>query len=766
MGVPALAVRLLDLGEEPSAPPHKGNTRVVLRIVPRRLAVAALGPIVAAAGLAVATPSPAAAAGATDPVTAYTKTADVRITMRDGISLDSDEYVPTIGCPCPVILVQTPYRKSDSTVGEFNPYFPSHGYAEIVVDVRGTGSSEGYWTSFGEPEQEDGVDLVNWAQHRPYGNGRVGLAGVSYSAINQFLTVEKLAEEQPTNHAVKAIFPIVPMGDAYRDVTFSGGNTDTGFIPLWLGLVNSLAAAPADDSASQPAIALNAESQHLIDVAQFSAQAVGDATLGAYESALPAPLQTYPDQAYDGPFYRTDDPLSHIEDVHVPTFIVGGEYDLFQRGEPLLYRGLQLALSQKKLVFGPWYHGDPSTQLTADDGSAPVYDEQGRLMPSTNNLSLAWFDHWLKGVDNGVEDFPTTETFQIGPNAWRPSSVFPYSGTTYQPWYFGASPSGSGAQSLYDGSLSTAAGGDGSAMVPWQPVTGACSRSTAQWTAGLVAVGNCPSDDSTAQVSGLTFTSSVFSQSYTVSGPIMADLWLSSTRPDTTLIATVSDVQPDGSVFRVTAGSLVASLRALVTTPCGSKVMDCSVYSGGVPVVPWHPYTRASQQDVPSTPTEAKVEVFPTSFVVQPGHRLRVSITTADLPHQGPNASTLANSLGGVTTVYFGASHPSRVYLGALSPLTLTAAGAGGAGTVPVGVSGDTTTAAAAGAANVAAAAHPAPAAGSGVPAAANATALRTAAAHGVGAPTAYGGVAVISFGLALLRRRRTRLLRRSRQAG
>ncbi len=629
-----------------------------------RALLALAGAVTLVATSALFAPPHAAAAGTSDPVTAFTKTADVRITMRDGISLDSDEYVPTTGCPCPVILVQTPYRKSDTQVAEYNPYFPSHGYAEIVVDVRGTGSSEGYWTSFGPPEQQDSVQLVQWAAHRPFSNGTIGLAGVSYSAINQFLTVE-----QPGTSAVKAIFPIVPMSDAYRDVTFAGGNTDTGFIPLWLGLVTSLGAAPTDDAATQPAIALNAESQHLIDFTQFAAPAVADSTLGQYESSLPPQLQSFPDQAYDGPYYRTVDPLSRIENVHVPTFIVGGEYDLFQRGEPLLYRGLGLAPTQKKLLYGPWYHGNPSTDLTADDGSAPVRDANGTLIPSTNNLSLAWFDHWLKGRNNGVDTFPTVETYQQGSNQWHSNPGFPYAAEQYQPWYLGASPSGSSAQSLYDGSLATSGTSAGSASVPWQPLTGACSRSTTQWTAGIVAAGSCPSDDTSAQVTGLTFTSQPFSRTYALSGPILADLWISSTRPDTTLSVTVGDVQPDGTVSRVTAGSLVASLRALVTTPCGAKVMDCTVYAQGhVPVVPWHPYTRASQTPLTTSPTEVMVEVFPTSLALEPGHRLRIALTTGDFPHQGPNLSTLANSVGGVTTVYFDPAHRSRVYLGADQP--------------------------------------------------------------------------------------------------
>src|SRR6266852_6941719 len=460
----------------------------------------------------------------------------------------------------------------------------------IVVDVRGTGASEGSWDSFGALEQGDSATLVQWAASRPFSNGVIGLSGVSYGAINQFLTVE-----QPGTEAVKAIFPIVPMADSYRDVTWAGGTEDSGFIPLWLGLVNGLAMIPAQDSLSQPKIALNAESQHVLDLGQFAGPVVLDAAGGGFEMMLPTVLQTYPDQAYDGPFYQLRSPIRNITKVRVPTFIVGGTWDLFQRGEPILFRALKLSRAKKKLMIGPWYHTTAGDGLTADDGSNPVHDTKGNLLPSLNNLQLAWFDHWLKGIGNGIDSFPAVETYYLGAGKWAPDTKYPASRTTYRRWYMSATP-GSGT-SLYAGSLAPAAdGGNTTVTLPWIPLNGTCSRSPTQWTAGLVSgIATCENDNRPSELLATTFTTPPFTAPYAISGPIDATIWISSTAADTQVIATLSDVAPGGASSQITAGTLVASLRALTATACGAVVAVCSLYANGQLIEPWHPYTYATQ---------------------------------------------------------------------------------------------------------------------------------------------------------------------------
>src|SRR3954471_3959259 len=186
-----------------------------------------------------------ATAGAAERWTPYDRPAqfaevvdkDVPVTMSDGTVLRADVHRPDAAGKFPVLLTQTPYNKV-GPLGAANSYLVQRGYVHIVVDVRGTGSSAGQWDSFGPNEQRDGKEVVDWAAKQPWSDGKVGTVGPSYMAITQITT----AAQHPA--ALKAMFTIVPMGDSYRDITFSGGQINTAFIPLWIGLVTGAGLVP------------------------------------------------------------------------------------------------------------------------------------------------------------------------------------------------------------------------------------------------------------------------------------------------------------------------------------------------------------------------------------------------------------------------------------------------------------------------------------------------------------------------------------------
>jgi putative CocE/NonD family hydrolase len=679
----------------------------------------ALAALVVPTGAVVAVPTAAAASPPTecsyvtdncDATTSSVERTNVPITMSDGTILESDEYVPTTCTAvhrCPVILIQTPYRKGDSAspqdlesvfAPEVAPIFFEHGYIEVVVDVRGTGSSEGYWDSLGPREQQDGAELVQWVANPanlPESDGVVGLAGASYAAINQLLTVEAINRDiaghgpltdpgsgctttasfdcgNPTHirtDPVKAIFPIAAAADVYRDLIFAGGNIDSSFLPIWLPPVQASSLEPPDETTSDPPVALNALSQHVEDLFLFGGVTVADGALGSDESLLPEELQTYPQVAYDTSFYTERSPITDIDEVDVPTFVVGGTYDLFQRGEPINYNALALPPNEKKLLIGPWYHGTVGTGL-------PATDVAGTTIPALGNLELAWFDHWLRGTDNGVQDFPQVETYDLGADRWVPSSSYPAPGATGQRWYLGAG-----------GSLSTTRPTAlGHEDLPTVTATGTCSRSTFQWTEGLLsALPVCQNDSNLAEAQGLTFTTAPFTAPYTLSGPIEADIFMSSTATDSTVIATVSDVSPSGPggttiADDITAGTLVASMRPVTATPCTSQrdrangatfevVRNCSLYLDGQSIEPWHPYTEASQRLLqPGRITELRIEIFPTSQTFEPGQRMRVTITTSDVPHELQTLSTTTHSVG-LDAFYTGGNAASSIYVGTTTPI-------------------------------------------------------------------------------------------------
>ena len=126
--------------------------------------------------------------------------------------------------PFPVLLCLTPYGKkapppAAQIGGGATPYLIKHGYIEVMVDVRGSGVSGGSFEMFGERQTQDGIEPVDWASKLPNSNGRVGMFGTSYLAINQLFTAAAIGPNSP----LKAIFPVMAARDFYRDAAAMGG---------------------------------------------------------------------------------------------------------------------------------------------------------------------------------------------------------------------------------------------------------------------------------------------------------------------------------------------------------------------------------------------------------------------------------------------------------------------------------------------------------------------------------------------------------------
>lgn len=581
------------------------------------------------------------------------------VTAKDGTILRADVYFPTTlttgaaaAGPFPVLLTQTPYGKDVTVLGGGpDNYLVPRGYIEVVADVRGTGGSEGEWGLFDPVQATDGATFVDFAAAQPHSDGKVGLIGASYLGVNQFGTA---AVAGPTH--VKAMFPMVSGSEIYRDSSFAGGFPDMEFDATFLGQTAAFNTLfPASETNTDLA---KAETDHIRGLADYQAATLAD-------------IEKDGDGSYDGSYWLSRSPVNDLEAIGragIPAFLIGGWFDIFQRGEMLNYSGLQNAYagrpvgapmtpdeptsSRYQLLMGPWFH------LTAGQG----LNYRGLDL---NGLHLAWFDQWLKDIDTGITDTPTGLHLEdLGTGKYQEASHYPLDQTTDHTYYLHPG-----------GGLSTAkpAAGDGSDALIFTGTEVPCTSSTEQWAAGKGAstLSFLGLHDPCAQNATLSqqgpgtqsYTTTPFTTATTLAGPIGATLYAATSTTDSEWVVQLSDVAPDGTPTPLTSGLLEGRQRA--TDPTRTWLAP-----DGLPLLPYHPYTReAAAPATPGALTRYDVEVFPTFKTFLPGHSLRVTVATADFPHAIPEVAQLPGLVGGTYTLSHDTTGPSSVEL-PLAPLT------------------------------------------------------------------------------------------------
>ncbi len=321
----------------------------------------------------------------------------------------------------PTILVATPYRR-EMMMMLYVPLVLSR-YNLMCIDIRGTGSAEGKWQSFDLVEQYDIKYAVDkFIPTRVWSDGTVGMIGPSYMGIIQLLTAGLVETDPVTKEPVhlKAIFPIVPMADAYRDIVMHGGNCDLLFIPLWLGMVDIMAIMPSlqnlgvdgkitkEDAAEAQATWLE-HWNHITTTIGWIMNADNMNKTSFYEKK--STMIYWPDKPKSGwGFPEGEKTLSS----KLPAFCVGGWFDIFTRGTTNVYAyGLSRhSTSDKRMIIGEWYH------LSGAMG-------MGINTILTNQLPARWFDWKIKKKnDPFMEEFPVM-LYVMGERKWRAEKSWP-----------------------------------------------------------------------------------------------------------------------------------------------------------------------------------------------------------------------------------------------------------------------------------------------------------------------------------------------------
>ncbi len=592
---------------------------------------------------------------------------DVPVTMSDGTVLKANVYRPmddglVVTEPLPTVLNVTPYTKWLTALGSKVVNAPGiqdgimrgigslessdpalknlmqllqvldggmvqnmmpdkqlvkSGYVWVDLDVRGTGFSDGIWQLTGPREQQDTLEAIDWISRQDFSDGKVGQTGVSYDAIAAL----QAASHRPP--ALKAVFAAEPATDLTQDVALHGGAVNIGFLPFWLWVVNGLKRVP--DVQSMVLGTYQQEYRQWIDDRADDPTSMSDAMYTALNARSMGEVFNSPEamMLYDsqGPWRtatRTD-----MANINVPTMITGGWGDLFRNAEFRSFQDLTgLKPGEKQLIMGPGYH------VTTTGG----YGKRD-APPRADVLQKAWFDHWIKGIDNGVQNLgPILEQIP-GAQGWQRITDLPRPGMANQRLYLRSEDSHTAVRTLHDGSLSAAPPTSPDRLTVKVGVASLCSDITNTQYLGISAIlMECAQDERTHEIDGLTFTSEPVTVPTVISGPVAVHLNTQHEGTDGFWMASVSDVDDaSGNSLPLSTGWVVSSMRQV--DEGRSKRGPNGDYIDPIQLID---VKRGYHPVVPGQPTTVDFGTYPLDAVLQPGHRLRVSIYSSNYPSALP----------------------------------------------------------------------------------------------------------------------------------
>ncbi|MCA9133675.1 MAG: CocE/NonD family hydrolase [Planctomycetales bacterium] len=513
----------------------------------------------------------------------------VMIPMRDGVKLSAYLYRPHGEGPWPVVFEQRYASVSGTSTRKNSAELAAQGFAVAMVNFRGSQLSEGTYVGYRAlawGTQQDGYDTCEWLATQPWCNGKVGTFGSSQGGFAQnFLAVTR-PPHLVCQYMVDTGLSLFQEG--YR----IGGVTRPGRFATMADICRN----PEDNA------------------------------------ALLAEWDEHPD--YDD-YWRDEDCSLHFGKMNVPCFTIGSWYDFMVQGSVMSFVGRQhegdsQSRGQQQLLLGPWLHG----RLNKGNKVGELVYPDNAAWPEREHM-VRWFDHWLKGVDNGVEREPTVRYYVMGAtgeadapgNQWRTASDWPPA-TETRSYY------------LHQG-------GELKPQLPTTDSSGTSYVSDPLAPMEIPGRGFPGAKDARAfeqQSEVRTWTTAPLSEPLEITGEIHAELWVKSTVTDSDFILRVSDVYPDGRSMLLMSYPIRARYR--------------------------HGFDRQSLLQ-PGQPAKLAWHIGWTSIMLNRGHSLRVTVASSGAPLYEPNNQTggpqsvdwMKDTKVGTHTILHDPQYPSRLRL-------------------------------------------------------------------------------------------------------
>jgi putative CocE/NonD family hydrolase len=545
---------------------------------------------------------------------------NMKMKTRDNVNLSADVYRPKADGKFPVLLERTPYDKHRMTYAGmgFGLKAAAQGYVYIIQDCRGRFTSEGEWYPF-KYESQDGYDTVEWAAALPYANGKVGLVGMSYVGVTQMLT----AVAAPPHLA--GILPVITGSNYHENWTYQGGALAQSFDQGWTTYF-------AIDTLNRRVLKETSRERGDMILPLGDYPVLGPGTSSGLADYY---LDWLAHPRYDD-YWKQWSIEEQFSKIKVPGFHVAAWYDLFQDGSLKNYLGIKAQggsdaarNNQRLLVIAGGHAGLTPKIGDIDFGKDSVID--------ITALTLRWYDHLLKGVDNGISREKPVKIFVMGKNVWREEDSWPLLRARETRYYL---HSAGKANTLGgDGTLSatspTSEAADKYVYDPADPVATRGGPVPLHKSAGPV--DQRPTEN---REDVLVYTTPAFQRDTEVTGPVTLELYVSSSAVDTDFTGKLIDVWPNGNAENLLDGILRARYR---------NSMEKAEFMN------------------PGEIYKLTINLWSTSNVFLAGHKLRLEVSSSNFPRFNRNLNTGEDPERGTrlikasNLVYHDQEHPSAL---------------------------------------------------------------------------------------------------------